>query len=99
MMPGFDLVPFDDLVALEKKLASNPSEYCAFMVEPIQVSRAQKPPCIQRFAPSVSRFQEWKSASMVYSVMEVRLRILTDASGGALLCRERPVLWSRVTDI
>eukprot|EP00284_Hemiselmis_tepida_P017530 CAMPEP_0174923528 /NCGR_PEP_ID=MMETSP1355-20121228/6646_1 /TAXON_ID=464990 /ORGANISM="Hemiselmis tepida, Strain CCMP443" /LENGTH=442 /DNA_ID=CAMNT_0016169229 /DNA_START=26 /DNA_END=1354 /DNA_ORIENTATION=- len=36
MMPGFDLVPFNDLDALEKKLASNPSEYAAFMVEPIQ---------------------------------------------------------------
>lgn len=36
LMPGFDLVPYNDLVALEKKLASNPDEYCAFMVEPIQ---------------------------------------------------------------
>ncbi len=33
--PGFDLVPFNDLAALEEKLASN-DNYCAFMVEPIQ---------------------------------------------------------------
>jgi ornithine--oxo-acid transaminase len=39
LMPGFDCVPYNDLAALEKKLASNPDEYCAFMVEPIQVRR------------------------------------------------------------
>ncbi|OON23947.1 aminotransferase, class III [Opisthorchis viverrini] len=33
-MPGFDLVPYDDLKALEEKL-KNPN-VCAFMVEPIQ---------------------------------------------------------------
>jgi ornithine--oxo-acid transaminase len=38
LMPGFDTVPYNDLVALEKKLASNPEEYCAYMVEPIQVN-------------------------------------------------------------
>jgi ornithine--oxo-acid transaminase len=36
MMPGFDLVPFNDLAALEKKIAANASEIAAFMVEPIQ---------------------------------------------------------------
>jgi glutamate-1-semialdehyde aminotransferase len=36
-MPGFDIVPYNDLAALEKTLASNPKEYAAFMVEPIQV--------------------------------------------------------------
>jgi len=36
IMPGFDLVPFNDLAALEKKLAAHADEYCAFMVEPIQ---------------------------------------------------------------
>jgi len=35
-MPGFDIVPYNDLAALEKTLASNPKEYAAFMVEPIQ---------------------------------------------------------------
>ncbi|XP_076651026.1 putative ornithine aminotransferase, mitochondrial isoform X2 [Halictus rubicundus] len=33
-MPGFELVPYDDLVALEQKLAD--PNVCAFMVEPIQ---------------------------------------------------------------
>ncbi|KAF7378921.1 hypothetical protein V1477_007915 [Vespula maculifrons] len=33
-MPGFELVPYDDLVALEKALAD--PNVCAFMVEPIQ---------------------------------------------------------------
>lgn len=33
-MPGFELVPYDDVVALEKKLAD--PNVCAFMVEPIQ---------------------------------------------------------------
>lgn len=36
-MPNFDIVPYNDLAALEKTLASNPKEYAAFMVEPIQV--------------------------------------------------------------
>jgi len=35
-MPNFDIVPYNDLAALEKTLASNPKEYAAFMVEPIQ---------------------------------------------------------------
>jgi ornithine--oxo-acid transaminase len=34
-VPGFELVPYDDLPALEAKLASDPT-ICAFMVEPIQ---------------------------------------------------------------
>lgn len=33
-MPGFDLVPYNDLVSLEAKLQD--SNFCAFMVEPIQ---------------------------------------------------------------
>ncbi len=36
-MPGFDLVPYNDLPALEAKLKSDPN-IVAFMVEPIQVS-------------------------------------------------------------
>jgi hypothetical protein len=40
MMPGFDLVPFNDLAALEKKIAANASEIAAFMVEPIQVTQS-----------------------------------------------------------
>lgn len=35
MMPGFDLIPYNDLAALEKQLASNPN-YAAYMCEPIQ---------------------------------------------------------------
>jgi ornithine--oxo-acid transaminase len=34
-MPLFEKVPYNDLVALEKKFQENPS-ICAFMVEPIQ---------------------------------------------------------------
>ncbi|KAA3677102.1 ornithine--oxo-acid transaminase [Paragonimus westermani] len=33
-MPGFDIVPYDDLVALEEKMKD--PNVCAFMVEPIQ---------------------------------------------------------------
>lgn len=33
-MPGFELVPYDDLPALERALAD--PNVCAFMVEPIQ---------------------------------------------------------------
>ncbi|KAF8563989.1 hypothetical protein P879_05742 [Paragonimus westermani] len=33
-MPGFDIVPYDDLAALEKKMKD--PNVCAFMVEPIQ---------------------------------------------------------------
>ncbi|KAK0173336.1 hypothetical protein PV328_006551 [Microctonus aethiopoides] len=33
-MPGFELVPYDDLISLEKKLQD--PKVCAFMVEPIQ---------------------------------------------------------------
>ena len=36
MNAGFDLIPYNDLAALDKQLGSNPN-YCAFMVEPIQV--------------------------------------------------------------
>jgi len=35
MMPGFDMIPYNDLAALEKALASNPN-YAAYMCEPIQ---------------------------------------------------------------
>jgi len=35
LTPGFDLIPYNDLAALDKQLGSNPN-YCAFMVEPIQ---------------------------------------------------------------
>ncbi len=35
-MPGFDLIPYNDLGALEAKLAEDP-HIVAFMVEPIQV--------------------------------------------------------------
>ena len=36
-MPGFEVIPYNDLAALESKLKSNP-DIVAFMVEPIQVS-------------------------------------------------------------
>ncbi len=36
-MPGFEIIPYNDLAALESKLKSNPN-IVAFMVEPIQVS-------------------------------------------------------------
>lgn len=38
-MPGFNIIPYNDLPALEQKLKSNPN-IVAFMTEPIQVSRA-----------------------------------------------------------
>ena len=34
-MPGFETIPYNDLAALEEKL-KNDSNFCAFMVEPIQ---------------------------------------------------------------
>ena len=34
-MPGFDMIPYNDLAALEAKLASNPDEYCAYFVCPL----------------------------------------------------------------
>jgi len=37
-MPGFEIIPYNDLPALEQKLESNPN-IVAFMIEPIQVSR------------------------------------------------------------
>lgn len=36
-MPGFDIIPYNDLPALEAKLKEDPN-IVAFMVEPIQVS-------------------------------------------------------------
>jgi hypothetical protein len=36
-MPGFELIPYNDLDALEQKLAADPN-IVAFMVEPIQVN-------------------------------------------------------------
>jgi acetylornithine/succinyldiaminopimelate/putrescine aminotransferase len=35
-MPGFDIIPYNDLPALEAKLKADPN-IVAFMVEPIQV--------------------------------------------------------------
>ena len=35
-VPGFDFVPFGDVLALEQVLAGNPDFYAAFVVEPIQ---------------------------------------------------------------
>jgi ornithine--oxo-acid transaminase len=35
-MPGFDLIPYNDLGALERKLKEDPN-IVAYMVEPIQV--------------------------------------------------------------
>lgn len=35
-MPGFDIIPYNDLGALKAKLESDPN-IVAFMVEPIQV--------------------------------------------------------------
>jgi ornithine--oxo-acid transaminase len=34
-MPGFDVIPYNDLAALEKALSANPN-ICAYMCEPIQ---------------------------------------------------------------
>jgi ornithine--oxo-acid transaminase len=38
-MPGFDIIPYNDLPALEAKLKEDPN-IVAFMVEPIQVCAA-----------------------------------------------------------
>lgn len=35
-MPGMEVIPYNDLAALEQRLQSNPN-IVAFMVEPIQV--------------------------------------------------------------
>lgn len=35
-MPNFDLVPYDDIEALEKKFEEQHEKTCAFMIEPIQ---------------------------------------------------------------
>ncbi len=43
-MPGFEVIPYNDLAALESKLKSNPN-IVAFMVEPIQVSLIHARPC------------------------------------------------------
>ena len=37
-MPGFEVIPYNDLGALEQKLKADPN-IVAFMVEPIQVSK------------------------------------------------------------
>lgn len=39
-MPGFDLVPFNDIPALEKHLEAHGKDICGFMVEPIQVRQS-----------------------------------------------------------
>jgi hypothetical protein len=47
-MPGFELIPYNDLGALEEKLKADPN-IVAFMVEPIQV-RAMHPKTLQDLA-------------------------------------------------
>ena len=39
-MPGFEIIPYNDLTALEQKLEADPN-IVAFMVEPIQVRLGQ----------------------------------------------------------
>ena len=41
-MPGFDIIPYNDVAALEHKLESDPN-IVAFMVEPIQVCYLSQP--------------------------------------------------------
>jgi acetylornithine/succinyldiaminopimelate/putrescine aminotransferase len=41
-MPGFEIIPYNDLPALEAKLEADPN-IVAFMVEPIQAGRDPKP--------------------------------------------------------
>ena len=38
-MPGFEIIPYNDLGALERKLESDPN-IVAYMVEPIQVNHS-----------------------------------------------------------
>ncbi len=41
-MPGFEIIPYNDLEALQQKLEADPN-IVAFMVEPIQVSSGYHP--------------------------------------------------------
>jgi len=43
-MPGFEIIPYNDLPALKAKLEADPN-IVAFMVEPIQVRFSRLPPC------------------------------------------------------
>jgi len=43
-MPGFEVIPYNDLPALEAKLQEDPN-IVAFMVEPIQVGRGESIVC------------------------------------------------------
>lgn len=50
-MPGFEIVPYDNLVALEK--AFNDPNVCAFMVEPIQGEAGVVVPQVMFYASKV----------------------------------------------
>ena len=53
-MPGFEIIPYNDLATLEQKLESDPN-IVAYMVEPIQV-RLFNPPLPHSCLPWPCRF-------------------------------------------
>ena len=65
-MPGFEIIPYNDLAALESKLKSNPN-IVAFMVEPIQVIFTPTQTVLTQ--SSRHSFSFWWAYAMLVTVM------------------------------
>ena len=82
---GFDLIPFNNLEALEDTLKSNPN-YCAFMVEPIQGEAGI-------IIPDDDYLERAQQICKKYNVLLIADEVQTGLGRtGKLLCSE----WSRI---
>lgn len=62
-MPGFELVPYDDLISLEKKLQD--PKVCAFMVEPIQGEAGVVVPKVKK----IYKRNKWKDKNLTSAII------------------------------
>jgi hypothetical protein len=107
-MPGFEVIPYNDLNALKAKLESDPN-IVAFMVEPIQVPCSSlSPEVASKFAAlhslldSVCLFQEhipsyirasWDCNCSLFLKREIGVQQSTRSDYGMNVIRARLVWW------
>lgn len=87
-MPGFEVIPYNDLTALEQKLKSNPN-IVAYMVEPIQVS-------LHCFHAHSCRLSHTHSSTLYVNHYRALSRLAPQCCTAD--CRERQALWSQMRD-
>lgn len=70
-MPGFDIIPYDDLIALEKALQD--PNVCAFMVEPIQGEAGVVVPKVSKIFTILDAHTRRERVSPTASCRELRV--------------------------